>query len=200
MLLYFKLPPWQLDLLDFGFCWADRGRVAHSLGCNVFGSELSNVRVDHAWSIVIMVINWDEIPYRQFPFINAEQVFEHLIQPREALEHLMKALQPDGMTMISVPDGRGIAPSLKRFDRFSSWPDDQLMPIAPLEHVNCFNYSSLVELGRQVGLKPVRPRLHFLYNGSSGWLEPREAARNLLRPIYRHVYPKSTFVYFGKTR
>jgi hypothetical protein len=56
-----------------------------------------------------------------------------------------------------------------------------------------------VELGRQVGLKPLRPRPRLLYNGASGWLELREAARNLLRPIYRHIYPKSTFVYFSKT-
>jgi hypothetical protein len=38
--------------------------------------------------------------------------------------------------------------------------------------------------------------LRLLYNGCSGWLEPRQALRNLLRPLYRHVYPKSTFVHF----
>jgi SAM-dependent methyltransferase len=198
VLQHFDLPPWQLDVLDFGFGWAEWARVAYSYGCNVWGAELSKDRVAYARSIGIMVIDQNEIANHQFHFINTEQVFEHLIQPRGVLEHLVKALHPKGIIKISVPDGRGVAASLKRFRQLSHWPDDQLMPIAPLEHVNCFNYPSLVALGRLVGLQPLRPRLRLLYNGTSGWFELREAARNLFRPIYRHVYPKSTFVYFSK--
>jgi hypothetical protein len=37
-----------------------------------------------------------------------------------------------------------------------------------------------------------------LYNAASGWLEPKEGVRTLLRPFYRHVFPKSTFAYFRK--
>ncbi|HTZ00602.1 MAG TPA: hypothetical protein VMB75_12240, partial [Rhodocyclaceae bacterium] len=75
---------------------------------------------------------------------------------------------------------------------------DFIMPIQPLEHVNCFDFRSLAELGRRAGLKVVRPSLRLLYNGSSGWVDPRQAAKNLLRPIYRHIFPKSTFVYFAR--
>jgi hypothetical protein len=54
----------------------------------------------------------------------------------------------------------------------------------------------LVRLAANAGLRPMRPSLRLIYNASSGWLYPRQAARLLLRPLYRHVYPKSTFVYF----
>jgi hypothetical protein len=44
----------------------------------------------------------------------------------------------------------------------------------------------------------VRPKLRQLYNSSSGWMHPRQVLRLLTRPIYRHVFPKSTFVYFAR--
>ena len=79
MLQHFNLPPWQLEVMDFGFGWAEWARVAHSFGCNVFGAELSEARVDYARSIGIMVIDWDEIANRRFHFINTEQIFERLM-------------------------------------------------------------------------------------------------------------------------
>lgn len=195
---HFGRPPREIDVFDFGLGWSEWASVARAFGCKVAGAELSQERVAYARSIGITVIDWDEIGQRQFHFINTEQVFEHLIRPRETLERLVTALRPEGLIKLSVPDGRGVGTALRRLPRLTAWPSDRLMPAAPLEHVNCFDYASLVELGRKVGLRPLRPRLRLLYNAASGWLTPREAARNILRPLYRHVYPKSTFVYFAR--
>jgi len=197
---HFGARPAQLDVFDFGFGWAEWVSLARGYGCNVFGTELSRERLEYAPSMGISTIEWDDIPKYKFHFINAEQVFEHLIHPRETLEHLVKAMRPDGLLMISVPDGKGTDTELKRLERSRCWDALRLLPIQPLEHVNCFDHSSLVALGRIASLRPVRPALRKLYNASSGWFEPRNAVRNLLRPIYRHIYPKSTFVYFARNR
>ena len=144
------------------------------------------------------MIDREDIPNHKFHYINTEQVFEHLVDPRKTLELLARALHDKGLIKVSVPNGRGIEKRLKRLPSMTSVEQDYLMPIQPLEHINCFDHSSLVELGRQVGLVPVRPGFQLLYNGASGWFEPKQAMRNLLRPIYRHVYPRSTFVYFTR--
>lgn len=172
--------------------------MARGYGCAVAGAELSRERVRHARSMGLKIIDWQDIPNHRFHFINTEQVFEHLVEPRETLEHLASALHDDGLIKISVPDGRDVRRRLKLLPTMESVRREFLMPIQPLEHINCFDYSSLVELGRQVGLTPIRPHIRTLYSASSGWLQPKQAMKNLLRPIYRHVYPKSTFVYFAR--
>jgi hypothetical protein len=192
--------PCNVSVLDFGLGWSEWASIARAFGCNVSGTELSIERIAYAKSIGIRVLDWNEIPGQQFHFINTEQVFEHLIEPRQTLEHLVRGMHADGLIKISVPDGRGILKRLKHIAGMTSVTRDYIMPIQPLEHVNCFDYSSLVALGRQVGLRPVQPSLWHVYSAASGWFEPRQAARNLLRPIYRHVYPRSTFVYFARDR
>jgi hypothetical protein len=51
-------------------------------------------------------------------------------------------------------------------------------------------------MGKTAGLRPLQPSLLRLYNSSAGWMSPRSAARQAARGIYRHWYPRSTFVYF----
>jgi hypothetical protein len=77
---------------------------------------------------------------------------------------------------------------------------DDLRAVHPLEHLNAFEATSLERFGRVAGLEPIRPSLRLLYNGTSGWLSPKAALKSLLRPVYRHIYPKSTVVYFRKAR
>ena len=193
---HLDMKPSEIEMFDFGFGWAEWALIAQSFGCNVSGTELSPELIRHAKSLGINIIDWENIPQRRYHFINTEQVFEHLIEPRLTLEHLVNALHPNGIMKISVPNGRGIAAKLRHIK--GRWPGQSLMPIAPLEHINCFDASSLKIFGESTGLKSLRPSLKQLYNASSGWFEPLQAARNLLRPIYRHIYPKSTFAYFVK--
>ena len=64
--------------------------------------------------------------------------------------------------------------------------------------INSFTHDSLVAFGKTVGLKPVRPSFYQLYNSASGMLQPKNVARVVARSVYRHVYPRSTFVYFER--
>jgi 2-polyprenyl-3-methyl-5-hydroxy-6-metoxy-1,4-benzoquinol methylase len=192
---HLKKNPSAIRALDFGMGWAEWATMAKAFGCQISGSELSAHRVEHAQSIGIEIVQWEDLARRKFDFINTEQVFEHLIDPLPTLRHLANAIDGGGLIRISVPDSRAALRALAKRN-FAALSSKQVMPIAPLEHVNCFEYRSLVALGKLAGLRPVRPSLRHLYNSSSGWFSFRNALRLTLRPIYRHVFPKSTVVYF----
>ena len=192
-----NLPPHEINVLDFGFGWSEWAKMAMAYGCNVSGSELSTERIAYAQSIGLKCIEIHDLPANHFHFINTEQVFEHLVDPHDILKRLVTALTDSGIIKISVPDATNSLRKLRRSGVFSSLSPDQIMPIAPLEHINCFNYKTLVTLANTVGLKPRHPSFKKLYNSSSGWLDLKNALRLIVRPFYRHVFPKSTFIYFS---
>lgn len=195
---YLRLPPHAVQVLDFGMGWGEWASMARAFGCQVAGAELSVERIRHAHSIGIETVTLEGIAGRKFHFINTEQVFEHLIDPVSILKSLAPSLHAGGLLKISVPNSRPVLRKLPRIRQFADLAPELIMPVQPLEHVNCFDYSSLVRLARTAGLEPVRPKLRQLYNSSSGWMHPRQVLRLLTRPIYRHVFPKSTFVYFAR--
>lgn len=190
--------PCDIRVLDFGMGWGEWAAMARAFGCEVAGCELSLVRVQHARAIGIEIVDWEAIPKGRFQFINSEQVFEHLAEPLVVLKHLARALDKEcGVIRISVPDSRSALRRLSRNASFGRLPARHVMPLAPLEHINCFEWRSLVAFAAMAGLRPVRPRLRHLYNSSSGWLNLRNGLKLALRPIYRHVFPKSTIMYFS---
>jgi len=193
---YFGRAPAELEVLDFGFGWAHWARMAMGFGCNVSGVELSEDRKTYGRRWGIQVLEHDRLPAGRFHFINTEQVFEHLVQPREILQQLVRSLAPGGVIKISVPDCKSALRKIGRGVRFENLDADDQMQIAPLEHINSFDAASLVNLGRECGLEPMRPSFAKLYNSASGLLRPKNLARTLGRPFYRHVYPGSTFIYF----
>lgn len=194
---HLRMRPHEVDILDFGMGWAEWSNMARAFGCRVVGAELSIERLDYARSIGIETIDWDSIPKRKFHFINTEQVFEHLLKPLEVLQHLASALSPNGLILISVPNARPTLRHLQGRRDFASLSPSAVVPVQPLEHVNCFEYSTIVRLAERAGLLPLRPSVRRLYNSSLGWLNPKRAIRLLARPIYRHVFPKSTYVFLG---
>jgi SAM-dependent methyltransferase len=193
---HFGRPPAELEVLDFGFGWAHWARMAMGFGCNVSGVELSEERKIYGRRWGIQVLEHGRLPAGRFHFINTEQVFEHLVQPREILQELVRSLAPGGVIKISVPDCKSALGKVRRGVRFENLDADDQMQIAPLEHINSFDSASLVNLGRECGLRPIRPSFTKLYNSASGLLRPKSLARTLGRPFYRHVYPGSTFIYF----
>lgn len=152
----FDRPPMELQFLDFGMGWGHWCRAAQAFGCTVYGTELSTTRIEYAKQLGVRTLNSEEISKIKFDFINAEQVFEHLADPRETLISLKKSLNTDGILRISVPDGSDIKKRLVKWNWYapkdSSW---SLNPVAPLEHINCFNRNSLIRLACECGLVPM---------------------------------------------
>lgn len=200
LILNAGMRPSELKVLDFGMGWAEWTNMARAYGCNAFGAELSEERIAHAKAIGIPIVDWESIPGSGFDFINTEQVFEHLIDPVGVLKHLVSGLGRGGLIKISVPDGSRVRSLISGLDRIDKFKQGILMPVHPLEHINCFRHQSLLRLARAAGLEPARPSLLKMYDAFSGWFSLRRAAKNLLRPIYRHIFPKSTFVYFTVSR
>lgn len=196
MIEHFQLMPYSINVLDFGFGRAEWAAMAMAYGCNVSGSDLSQKSVERAQSIGLKTLDLDDLPVNHFHFINTEQVMEHVVDPRALLTRLVTSLRADGVIKISVPNSISCLRKLKKTRDFSSLSQNSIMPVAPLEHVNSFDYESLVVLGKMVGLQPFRPSFRKLYNGSSGWVDIKNFLRLISRPFYRHIFPKSTYVYF----
>jgi hypothetical protein len=192
--------PYSLRVLDFGLGWSEWASMARAFGCQVAGSELSSARIEYARSIGIGIVEWHDIPRQRFHFINTEQVFEHLVHPLDTLKHLAGALEDEGLIKVSVPDAGRALRILEKQRTFRALPLLDAMAVTPLEHINCFEHYSLVAMAKNAGLRPFRPSLSTLYNSSSGWLNAKRALKLALRPLYRHWFPKSTFVYFTRAR
>lgn len=153
---YFGRPPSQLRFLDFGMGWGHWCRMAQAFGCIVYGTELSVPRIEYAKQMGVQIINYEEIAALQFDFINVEQVLEHLVEPGTTLTYLRECLRPQGVIKIGVPNGEDIKERLE----VPNWQapkgsSDSLNPVAPLEHLNCFDRATLVRIAGNYGLQPL---------------------------------------------
>jgi SAM-dependent methyltransferase len=176
-------PPIELEFLDFGMGWGHWCRLALSFGCTVQGTEFSRSRADYARSKGVQVIDHSEIGSHRYDFINTEQVFEHLPEIRSTLEYLKGSLKPGGILKISVPNGRNIKARLKTWNWTApKGSRDSLNPVAPLEHLNCFNHSSLILFATNSGLVPVDTTRGPSEGG--GPRNVRQAGKAILRPFW----------------
>ncbi len=191
--------PARVRYLDFGSGWGEALLVARAFGCQVTGCELSVERRRHAESLALPMLTLQEACSRRFDIVDLEQVLEHLVDPRGVLQTLAGLVEPGGILRVAVPDGRRVPQFLKRLGAGAPVDPAAMMAVHPLEHINCFTHASLVELGRRCGLTPITPSLRRLYDAYAGWASPRGGLANLLRPLYRHVWPRSPTVYFTRS-
>ena len=150
----FPRPPQQTRVLDFGMGWGYWCRMAQAYGFDVSGYELSARRRDHARKLGVTLIDKLAEAQAGFDFIYANQVFEHLAEPLSSLRELCACLNDDGILYLRVPDGRGLRQRLRR----RGWTPE-LGAIHPLEHINCFTRSNLVQFAEAAGLRPVQAPL-----------------------------------------
>jgi SAM-dependent methyltransferase len=191
------MKPGDIRVLDYGMGWGEWANVARAYGCQAAGADLSTERMRYARSIGLEVFEHENLPIDTFHFVNCEQVFEHLTHPAETLRRLAASLRGGGLLRLSVPDATRTLRKLRTrsFGDLSRW---EIMPIAPLQHVNSFTPQTLERFGASAGLRPIRPSLRLLYDATSGWVS-REGLKSLVRPLYRHVWPRTTIAYFRKS-
>lgn len=197
---YLGLPLDELRTLDFGMGFALWAGIAQQLGCDSYGTDLSKGRMEQARRQGVKTV--EELG--QYHFINTEQVFEHLTDPAGAMEKLSQALLPGGVLKVSVPSTRGV----HRFcEKMNSGTAEiiaaEILPIHPLEHVNCFTRAGIVALGRRFGLEPVRPGIRHGYaflrhRRTLSIRRPAKAAKELVRPIYQWMAPNNLYAWLRK--
>jgi len=193
--------PGRLSFLDFGMGWGEWCLMAKAFGCHARGSELSAARIEHARGLGVEAIGWEEIPGSEFDFINAEQVFEHIPRPLETLLYLKRGLRPEGLIKISVPEGNGIRRKLKRGDWSApTGSRNSLNPVAPLEHINCYVFKSVVRMAEIADLELafIPYRIRYAYGVARKPIV--SALKALLGPLYRGLFRKGTYLFFRRKR
>lgn len=201
LITYFNTITDQLKFLDFGMGWGRWCQIAKALGCASYGNELSSTRIEHAISNGIKVIGWEELPHYDFHFINTEQVFEHLADPLDTLIILKKSLKHNGLLKISVPNGANIKKKLRILDWTApKGSRDSLNSVAPLEHINCFNYNSLITMADIAGFEQVKIPLRIQYSCAIIHRKTlKQVLKYFLRPIYRNLF-KGTYIFLRHKR
>jgi SAM-dependent methyltransferase len=168
----FDKPPQQTRVLDYGMGWGYWCRMVQAHGFDVRGYELSASRRDHARELGVPVMDELEQADVEFDFIYANQVFEHLPDPKQALHELCRYLHADGIVYLRVPDGRDVARHLRQ----GGWSPG-LDAIHPLEHINCFTRATLIQLGASAGLQPVQAPLRLEWGSLYGGIRREIADR-----------------------
>ena len=192
----FKKSPSDTGLLDFGMGWGDWLLMANGLGYESYGLELSKSRIKHAESKGTKVISWEQAEDLRFEFINTEQVFEHISEPLETLKELKTLLKPGGIIKISVPTANDIERRLKLMDwGAKKGTRNSLNNVAPLEHIQCFNRSSLIKMAEVAEMKEFKISLIKQWNNSSGWFNLKGFARNFAIPIYRNILKRQNYIF-----
>jgi 2-polyprenyl-3-methyl-5-hydroxy-6-metoxy-1,4-benzoquinol methylase len=179
-----------------GGAWA---LMVKGFGCNSYGCELSDDKINYAQSNGINTLTWDEIPRYNFDFINTEQVFEHLANPLETLTYLKSSLKVNGIIKISVPTANNIKRRLSLMDwSASKGTKNSLNPVAPLEHINCYSRTSLVRMANIAGLEEIKLRLKTQYKYLSCAGGINKILTNLFQPIKRNILQKENHLFFQK--
>jgi len=187
--------PKQIQALDYGMGWGHWCRLAAAMGLDVRGHELSLAKAAHAAIYGIKNLSGQELQTHSFDFINVDQVFEHLPYPFETLVELVQILRPDGLIRISVPDGWNIKKRLRSANWLAPKQAHQnLNPVAPLEHVNCFNHAALLNMASKAGLEPISIPSRYVLSCAG-------RIKSLLRPLYYFLRgTPGTTLYFRRSQ
>lgn len=197
ILAYLGKVPATVKILDFGMGWGRWALMAKAFGCEVYGVELSSQRLEYAKANGIQPILWSDIPNYQFDLIHTDQVFEHLAEPVQVLNHLKQSLKSDGLIKICVPNSFGMRYRLKKMDWAAPKGSLQsLNPVAPLEHINCFYRESMLKLAQGSDLLEVKIPIHIQYRYTTVWDKPKRVLRNLVMPIYRNILGLQNYYLF----
>lgn len=141
-----ETPPENLKVLDFGMGWGTYLLAVRSLGCEVHGVEISDLRRNNVNSNDITVHKYLEEVNGKFDVITSHQTFEHLPNPRETLTSLRELLQPNGLLHMTTPN-------------IKQKPSKETVlekgPFQPLEHINGFTHASTLALAAECDLAPV---------------------------------------------
>ena len=171
--------------LDYGCGWGEWSRMTQAFGQVAWGTELSPTRREHALRQGVRVVTDAELPAGHFGLINIDQVLEHLPAPRACLGLLATKLHPHGVLRVAVPHAGRVSGALRHFDRELARPRlGGLNAIAPLEHLNAFTTTGLLQLAAASGLERIKPAWGTLLGSI---VFPRRAAarlKALLRPFY----------------
>jgi 2-polyprenyl-3-methyl-5-hydroxy-6-metoxy-1,4-benzoquinol methylase len=193
--------PMDCKVLDFGMGWGGWCKAAQLMGLDVYGTEITDLQIEYNISQGLKVITWDDIPNYNFDFINTDQVLEHVAEPFQVIQHLLKGLAPKGLLKISVPDASNVKSTLKKNFK-SEWfyakgKRYSLNAIEPLQHLNGYSHNTLITMASQLGLIEVKTPLGSVLRHSVGTLTFMNILKLFIRRIVVNNF-KNTNLLFQK--
>jgi len=200
MLIRLLFPDRRPVVLDFGMGMGGWAGMACAYDCESWGTDLAAYSPAAAKEKGVIFVPAGDLPASRFDFINADQVFEHVAEPRHALDAVVRSLKPGGILKISTPGDRHLERKIARakagsvtgagfFREFDS--------LSPLHHLNLFNKPSLRALGRRAGLVPFGVPLALSYSVMTLFDTTRQWNRNLWHP-FKRWRSAGTWQYFVK--
>ena len=184
----------KLKVLDYGTGWGLWPIIASKLGHDAYATELAHDRARWVSTQGVTMISDDEISHHRFDVINLEQVLEHVPEPAKLLERLVRSL--DGILKLSLPDA-GHAPAILASMASGESRYEKIMPVHPLEHINSFSRSALLDLASRLGLREVKPSLLDLYSFIPRAIPSgvRRIAKEMIRPFWTWRNPSNLYVW-----
>lgn len=143
---FLRKPLHTIKVLDYSLGWSQWAKLALAVGLEVFGTEFTPEKRRFASRLGVQVLDESELGEEFFDIVNVSQVLEHVPEPDALLASLCRTVRRGGVIIIGVPYGQDIDERLASpnwgADKYSSV---SLMPVHPLEHINCFAEHHLVE-------------------------------------------------------
>ncbi|MDF1497620.1 MAG: class I SAM-dependent methyltransferase [Patescibacteria group bacterium] len=146
----------SLSSFDFGMGWGHWAIMALGFGFESYGLEITEDRNQYAKVRGVKIIKSLLDSDTTFDLINAEQVFEHIPNPREVLENLILRLKTHGILQIAVPNGEKEVWKMQR----KQWQVCK-GAMQPLEHINTFTPKTLSNFVESCGLKLIKKQTYF---------------------------------------
>ena len=146
----------NLRIFDFGFGYCHLLRQGMLFGMSAFGVEQNTKQIGYAKKLGIAIMEPEHGISPKMDVVFCEQVFEHLIDPKLVVQQILKLCDSQTLVHISTPDSKHVKKVIKKFTWLCEGKRNRAtMPFAPLEHINCFTYASLVNLMVKSGFKVV---------------------------------------------
>lgn len=177
----------EVRVLDFGMGWGQWCLMARAFGYRVYGTELSMSRREYVQGFGgISVVTVGSLADNWLDYVNAEQVFEHVVGVGALVREIVKKMRCGGVLRIGVPSGGAVERRFRKRDwRCEKGPDQ------PLEHINIFTPKALNSFARSCGLEPLGSP--FLVVPNAGF---RQVVRAAGAKFYRDMSGRS--YYFRK--
>jgi len=180
--------PADVSVLDVGCGNGSLSLPIASLGCQVMGVDVDPGSVEHARQVNSFpnarfeLVDGDRLHLgEQFDLVVCSEVLEHLHDPMPLIRAIADVMEPDGLAIITVPNGQGLRellgrienlmkdtlglrPALRQLRRLAGMPDADekcLMHTSNVEeagtgHVQAFSLPGLKKRLARGGLDVVR--------------------------------------------
>jgi 2-polyprenyl-3-methyl-5-hydroxy-6-metoxy-1,4-benzoquinol methylase len=131
--------------LDYGAGFGNSLIIANNMGFESYGLEYSEERIEYLRKKSISVIKLNDST--KFDFIIANQILEHVTDPRALLNDLYLRLNDDGIVFLSVPNCPKIENQLTNVSGIRDGVELKNVflkaSVSALQHINFFNNKNL---------------------------------------------------------